>query len=92
MGRRLSAMQADILDELARVHQPGGWWPPHSVRTLAARVLSPDPTPAQLQSYRRCLRSLERDGLVVLKRSEWWRGRRVDLTRSPPLEEPPPAA
>jgi hypothetical protein len=87
MGHGLGALQREVLDELTRVHQPGAWWPPHSVRTLATRVLGPDPTPSQLQSYRRCLRSLEQAGLVVLKRSDWWRGRRVDLARSPDLPE-----
>jgi hypothetical protein len=75
MPPRLGRIERSILDALGEVPPPGQL----PLRVLIARLYGAAPTPAQLASYRRALGSLRRKGLVAVRSSWMWRGRRVQL-------------
>ena len=80
MSRGLGRIERAVLAEVREGHDPDRVIPRLTTRALAARLFGPEPTQAQLVSFRRALRSLHRKGLVTIRRSWIWRGgRRIDL-------------
>jgi hypothetical protein len=85
MSRGLGKIERAVLETL-RGDPTGPWGAGPTVKSIGARVLGPSPTTAQLVSLRRAIRSLERKGLIVVRRSDWWYGgRRVALAEPPPI-------
>ncbi len=86
MSRGLGKIERAVLETLRGDHPTGPWGAGPTVREIAGRVLGPAPTTVQLVSFRRALRSLQRKGYIVIRRSDWWRGgRRVALAEPPPI-------
>jgi hypothetical protein len=83
MSRGLGEIERAVLETL-RGEPTGPWGAGPTIKAVAQRIYGPAPTVAQLVSLRRALRSLERKGLVVVRRSDWWYGgRRVALAEPP---------
>jgi hypothetical protein len=84
MSKGLGRIERAILDCLRGDGPQGPWGAGPTVREIAGRVLGPAPTTSQLVSLRRALRSLQRKGFIIIRRSDWWRGgRRVALAEPP---------
>jgi hypothetical protein len=83
MSRGLGKIERAVLETL-RGAPTGPWGAGPTTKAVAERVYGPAPTVAQLVSLRRALRSLQRKGFIVVRRSDWWRGgRRVALAEPP---------
>jgi hypothetical protein len=85
MSRGLGKIERAVLETL-RGDPTGPWDAGPTVTALAKRVYGPAPTTVQLVSFRRALRSLQRKGFIIIRRSDWWYGgRRVALAEPPPV-------
>jgi hypothetical protein len=83
MSRGLGKIERAVLETL-RGDPTGPWDAGPTVTALAKRVYGPAPTTVQLVSFRRALRSLQRKGFIIIRRSDWWYGgRRVALAEPP---------